>query len=100
VRVGADVLRIRRKEDESVQPGLVERFSGEGDATGRTTLRAPYSSGDMVSTTGETRRWWTDARELENKASQWSRGVEKKRVGSRQQRKSHVWTQFRGGLVS
>ena len=70
MRVGEDVLRTRRKEDESVQPGLVERSSGEGDATGRTTLRAPYSSGDMVSTAGETRRWWTDARELDNKASQ------------------------------
>ena len=56
MRVGAGVLRTLRKDDENVQPGLVERSSGEDDATGTTTLRAPNSSGDIVSTVGEARR--------------------------------------------
>jgi hypothetical protein len=53
VRVGAVVLRTLRKEDESVQPWFVEQSSEEGDATGTTTLRAPNSSGDIVSTAEE-----------------------------------------------
>ena len=51
MKVGADVLRARRKEEENV-----ERSSREGDATGRTRPRGPYSGGDMVVTAGKARR--------------------------------------------